>query len=165
MVFANFVFLPALFLVLRAAARFLGGPRLTLVEFTFLTATLAVFLLNNLAPPYPGWQMRGTWIARLYQPVFVVFLWYSLRFAHWGLQQAPRIRRVTTGILGLTALGNSLIVFGPVLPVRTLSRFSDRIYSAFYAHSPPGSFLANIERHGRRPVGICRAAAERHADP
>jgi len=163
--FANFVFLPVLFLATWLSARLTGGPRLGIVERAMLGATLLVFLLNNLAPPYTGWQMRGTWIARLYQPVFVVFLYYCARIAQWRLAETPGVQRLTGGLLAATVVANALIVFGPVLPIRTLSWLSDRVYNAFYVHSPAGSLLANIEKHGRRPVGFCRSLREPNAKP
>src|SRR6266404_2599917 len=62
--FSNFVFLPLLFLVLIVVAR--RRVPLFRVEKALLIAGAVVFLVNNLAPPYPGWQLRGLGMARLY---------------------------------------------------------------------------------------------------
>src|SRR5262249_54526326 len=72
---SNFLFLPLLF-VLLAGVSYLKTRSISFntPEREILLATLLVFLVNNLAPPYAGWQMRGIWIARIYQPVFVAFV-------------------------------------------------------------------------------------------
>ena len=74
--FSNMLFLPALFLIHLAITRL----RLTLVEGAVAIAVALVFLFNNLAPPYSDpYQMRGDYVPRLYQPVFIVFIIYVAR--------------------------------------------------------------------------------------
>lgn len=147
---SNFLFLPLLFIALLLLN--LIAPRLWLnrVESTLLLAVLAVFLINNLAPPYSGWQMRGDWIARIYQPVVVVFLSFASR-----LSAAPdlnRHMRVWIGLfVALTVLGNAAITFGSILGLG----IADYTYYRFYRHSTPTALSENMQKFGRRPLGFC----------
>jgi hypothetical protein len=116
-----------------------------------LTAALALFLFNNAAPPYYGWQMRGEWIARIYQPVFVVFLMAIGR----ALQLLPQSRALRACIVA-AVIGNAAIVLGPV----TLTPFGPWAYLRFYQHAPATFMLENLRFYGRRPLGICRTTHE-----
>ncbi len=150
-VFSNFVFLPLLFLVAlavarRAGIRFLGTP-----EIVVLVSVLFVFLVNNAAPPYYGWQLRGTWIARIYQPVFVAFLLPIARVAQVAIDSwAWRLATIVTIVL------NASIVFGPV----SLNPVASVIYQRFYKHSEPDALTTNLRHYGRRPLGVCRSTHE-----
>ncbi|MFN3077542.1 MAG: hypothetical protein ABT940_11790, partial [Alphaproteobacteria bacterium] len=80
---SGFAVLPALFVVLLILSLARAGRRaFHPAEAVLLLVFLALFLFNNLAPPYQGWQMRGEWIARLYQPVFVAYLYFIARQVH-----------------------------------------------------------------------------------
>lgn len=156
--FSNFLFLPLLFLLLYVLSRRRKLP-LNPVEGTVLCAGLLVFLFNNLAPPYEGWQLRGDWISRLYQPLFTVLLLFSAR----TLQVAeawPRWLKSTCAVLFLTTVVlQGLFSAGPVLN----NPFAGEMYYRFYKHHPterligqPESLARNLEAHGRRPIGFCR---------
>ncbi|HEX9986715.1 MAG TPA: hypothetical protein VGF69_25895 [Thermoanaerobaculia bacterium] len=132
--FSGFLVLPLLFLATVWRVR-LGRP-----ELLILGATAAVFLFNNAAPPYYGWQLRGDWIPRLYQPVFVAFL---LCIARAQLPKAATL---------IAVAANVVILLAPV----TLNRPALRLYEVFYRHGDPDAFLRNLEVHGRRPLGFCR---------
>ena len=122
-----------------------------------LLAALGVWLFNNLAPPYPGkWQMRGTWIARLYQPVFVVYLSALARWlpAAW---QVPARRRWVGAALGLTLAAQAAVMLGPFLWPHVTSRIS----GAFYWHDPPEVMVENLKVIGTRPIGFCAAPRQR----
>jgi hypothetical protein len=146
--FSNFVFLPLLFVIVLAIRR---GKGLGAPELAILTAALALFLFNNAAPPYYGWQMRGEWIARLYQPIFVVFLLAVGR----ALQAMPQSKALKAFIVA-AVIGNAAIVFGPI----TLTRFGPWAYLRFYQHAPTTYMLDNLRLYGRRPLGICRTTHE-----
>jgi hypothetical protein len=147
--FSNLVFLPVLFLAVVAVTR----QRPTLVEGAVMAAVAAVFLFNNLAPPYEGrWQMRGDFIPRLYQPIFVALLVYCARAIGDGAAR-PRPKRVLlVALAALTVLGNASVAFGPIARVP----WTGTVYQAFYQHSPPGTLEENLARYGRRPLGFCR---------
>jgi len=148
---SNFFFLPALFLATWLGWAWRSGHRLLAWERAVLLTALAVWLFNNLAPPYPGkWQMRGTWIARLYQPVFVVYL---SALARWvpALWAAPARRRWVGAALGLTLAANAAVMVGPFAwPI-----FTSRISGAFYWHDPPEVMVENLRVIGTRPLGFC----------
>jgi hypothetical protein len=148
---SNFFFLPALFLATWLGGAWRRGHRLLTWERAVLLAALAVWLFNNLAPPYPGkWQMRGTWIARLYQPVFVVYL---SALARWlpALWAAPARRRWVGAALGLTLAANASVMVGPFF----WPAFTSRISGAFYWHDPPEVMVENLRIVGTRPLGFC----------
>jgi hypothetical protein len=152
---ANFLFLPALFLALLAINPVTSRVRFQTAELALLAVTLSLFLFNNLAPPIAGpWQMRGSWVARLYQPVFPAFIYFSARW----FQALPPLRR--TGRLGIGAIllaatvGNCLVVFGPILD--NPWTVSEEAFYRFYDHNPAhDTYEANLSRFGRRPLGFC----------
>jgi hypothetical protein len=119
------------------------------VEGAILASTLAVFLVNNLAPPYPSWQMRGMWIPRLYQPAFVAFVLYVVRIAD---TTTGATRRVLVSAIVLCAVLNGAIVASPLLGWRP----GQTVYARFYKHAPIDMMEKNLETFGRRPLGFCR---------
>lgn len=149
LLFGNMVFLPLLFVTALVASRWRGLKPFRLPDQALLLAALAIFLFMNAAPPYYGWQHRGEWIARMYQPVFPAFLMAIARLTEelsstkWGRRWA--------GTVALTVLANASIAFGPLF----LNPLSAWVYHRFYIHSPPRAFLENLQRFGRRPLGVC----------
>ncbi len=147
---SNFLFLPLFFLALLAINRFGPRVRLTLAEKSVLGTTALLFLFNNAAPPYSGWQMRGDWVARIYQQVFVVYLFFGSRVIEKAASTSWRRR-----ILAATAavvLANGSVAFGAVLRVP----YAGAVYWRFYRQAPPETFDRNLARYGRRPLGICK---------
>jgi hypothetical protein len=150
--YGNLVFLPVLFL----AVVFVARQRLRLAESALLIAGAAIFHFNNLAPPYEGrWQMRGFFIPRLYQPVFVALLVYGARAVAAGAALPQLKGRLLAGAFAVAVLGNASIAFGPAARVP----WADYAYHRFYMHSGPGEMEHQLALHGRRPLGFCRAAA------
>jgi hypothetical protein len=146
--YANLVFLPALFLV----AVFVARRPLTLTEAAVLIAGAALFCFNNLAPPYVArWQMRGIFIPRLYQPIFVSLLIYVARVVGDGRALSPLKARVLLAAAALAFVGNATIAFGPIARVP----WSGYVYHRFYMHSGPGEMERQLALHGRRPLGFC----------
>lgn len=155
--YSNFVFLPALFVAFLLIANRSRIEILRMPERALLVTALAIFLFNNAAPLYDGWQMRGEWVARLYQPVFVAMLVIVARLI------AARPRAVLPrGLVVATILANALVVVGPV----TLTPLGPYLYHKFYAHSPGHLFLENMHKFGRRPLGVCSTSHGSHkAEP
>ena len=146
--FSNFIFLPVLFVIVVVIRR---GKGVGAPELAVLVTALALFLFNNLAPSYYGWQMRGEWIARLYQPVFVVFLMVVAR----AVAVLPQSRILKAGIVA-AVIGNAAVVFGPV----TMTPFGPWLYLRFYQHAGRTFVLDNLRLYGRRPLGFCRTSHE-----
>ena len=147
--FSNFVFLPILGVAAYAIAR--RTIRWNDPEMLLVYSTLLVFFFNNAAPPYAGWQLRGEWIARLYQPVFVALLLFVARATSQTNNRAWR------SAIAVTVLLNFAIVSGPL----TLNSAATWLYHKFYAHASPRAFLDNLKHFGRRPLGFCE---QRHLE-
>jgi hypothetical protein len=155
---ANFIFIPALTLAVVALNARTARIRLQLAEVALLGVALSLFLFLNLAPNYGGlWVMRGTWISRLYQPVFptLVFL-----VARWW-QALPRLDRLTgiavSAALAFTCVGDGLVVFGPIL--NNPGEVSAQAFYRFYdATSRRYVYAANLANLGRRPIGFPRVS-------
>jgi len=148
---SNFYVLPVLFVVLFVVSRAALGVRFHPVELSVLLSVLFVFLFNNLAPPYEGWQLRGMWIARLYQPVFVVYLFFIARMFEVS-HGRDRKKWFFTGLIGISCVLQGLIVFGPVAGLT----ISDSVYHEFYRHEFSESRMSDtLEKYGRRPRGFC----------
>ena len=155
--FSSFLLLPLLFI----AALIIGvrGRQrlLTFPEACLLGSIALVFLFNNCAPPYEyKWQMRGAWIARLYQPLFVVLLFSCARlFQALSIQKHGRpLKAAMVVLLTATVFGNGLVVLGPALD--DPAGISSWVYWNFYKHSPPQTMKMNLDKYGRRPWGFCR---------
>jgi hypothetical protein len=159
--FSNFLFLPAyasLLFALRWCSKTV--PSLSRVEHALVLSIGAVFLFNNLAPPYEGWQLRGVWIARIYQPLFVVFLSYSARTIEASHLPPSSVSRLVTTGLWLTVTLNAAVIFGPV----TSPFLAEPIYYNFYRHSPEGTLSRNLKLYGQRPIGFCHLTTPHHSD-
>jgi hypothetical protein len=153
--FSNLVFVPLLFLALTVWSLPRRRPVITVVEGSVLVTTLLIFLFNNAAPPYYGWQMRGDWVARLYQPVVVAYLLCIAR----AIEQASDVgthTRVLTWTIVLVCVAGTAVILSPMIG----SRFGAYVYHRFYAHSSPEWMLVNRERYGARPLGVCRETHE-----
>jgi hypothetical protein len=151
--FGNLVFLP---LLAAAGAVLLRTQRLEIVtvpEKMLLVAGLLLFFFTNAAPPYYGWQMRGHWVARLYQPLVVVLLMVAAR-ASQNLD-STRLRQWKV-VLVAAILLNASVAFGPVL----MNPLAEFVYHRFYIHTPSESLLTNLKRYGRRPLGFCNPSHE-----
>lgn len=130
---ANFVFLPALFLGALAVNRWTSRVRIADCEWAVFGGALALFCLINLGEKGGGWAMSGSWISRLYQPVFPAMVFFLARW--W--QALPPLSAGRRGLLyaglGAALAGNGLVLFGPVL--RNPLGVSDEVFYRFYTHS------------------------------
>jgi hypothetical protein len=155
--FSNFLFLPLLFLLLYALSR---RRKLEFhpAESMVLLAGLLVFLFNNLAPPYEGWQLRGDWISRLYQPIFTALLLFSARVLQASAEWPRWLKTTCVTLFLATVILQGLFSAGPVLN----NPLAGPMYYQFYKHHPtehygqPESLARNLQVHGRRPLGFCQ---------
>jgi hypothetical protein len=163
--FSNFLFLPLLFLLVLVAALWL--PResravLRPAEAWLLIAAVLLFLFNNLAPPYAGWPLRGAWVPRLYQPVFVAMI-STLAVFYARAALLPRaMQRGAWAALGLAVALQAWVVFAPVLGAPRLSGW---LYYRFYQHSTRPFYADNLQKLGARPVGFCGFSASPPINP
>ena len=150
---ANFLFLPLISITVVALNSVTSRIRPHRAEVALLLAGLALFLFNNLAPDYVNpWQMRGTWIARLYQPVFPALLWFCARwYQHLPSLRLPAKCGILT-LIGLLLAGNACILFGPVL--NDPLGISENAFYRFYDHANHANYEINLKRYGRRPLGF-----------
>ena len=152
---ANFIFLPALFVLVVVLNPLTSRIRFRPAEICLLLSVLGVFLLNNLAPAYGGWDMHGSWVSRLYQPVFAAFILFMARW--WqDLPPRPVLSRIGLKTVAVLAIaGNALIVFGPILD--NPFKLSEFAFYRFYNHSEAHedyTFFLNTEVYKRRPLGF-----------
>jgi hypothetical protein len=145
---SNFFFLPLLAII----AVLIAGWRRSIgrVEAAILLTVLAVFLFNNAAPPYYGWQLRGVWIPRLYQPMFVALLLVVAGAVSQTQRKALLVAVAATVVL------NATIAFGPIAN-NPLAFYLDY---RFYRHAQPETFAENLANYGRRPLGLCATPEE-----
>jgi hypothetical protein len=152
--YSNFFFLPLLYLIALFLARRLPQRALrhTPAEACLLLAAALLFLFNNAAPPYDGWQLRGSWIARLYQPVGVAMISSLIGLCAKAQVLPLRARQVLGSAIALTLAAQVWIAFGPAFGVTGLSGF---VYHRFYRHDSPAAYAATLEKFGSRPLGFC----------
>jgi hypothetical protein len=153
---ANFIFLPGLFLLLAGLNPVTARIRFLPLELSLLLVALGLFLFNNLAPAGGSyWDMHGSWISRIYQPVFPVFVLFAARWWQHLPRLSGRARGLAAGPLLLALAGNALIVFGPIaLNPLQVSEFA---YYRFYNHTDiHWAYEYNLRQFGRRPLGFPR---------
>lgn len=151
--FSGSVFLPALFLLVVAHhVRYRVRPILEPVALAILLVMFALWLFLNLAPRYEGgWQMRGTWLARLYQPWFVVVLLVVAR-ASVALRDTRRYR-LLLGAVAMSSVLGWVTIAGPHVRVYTLF---EAVHQNFYQDWSLSNNRDWMQKLGVRPYGICR---------
>ena len=157
---SNFVLLPVLYLIVVPLGFFKKwSPKQFPIDYFFLFSCFCVWLFNNAAPAYPGWQMRGTWIARIYQPAFGILIFGIFRsLSFFSVKNSSFFRarngRLISVLIGFVSLLNFVLLTQPFwrgshLPV---------LWRRFYTHTPNfNSYYENLDRLGIRPLGICPA--------
>lgn len=149
---SGFSVLPALGLLLALLNIRLRLVRFHPAELAFGAALLAVFLFNNLAPPYQGWQMRGDWIARLYSPLFIVFLFFTARMIAEARSRGLGVRLVVAvPLLAAVALNAALSLGGFLAKWDMTSLVIYRFYHTVDARM----YIRHLDTYGRRPLGFC----------
>lgn len=145
---SNFLFLPLGFLILVVFGYFKKFS-LNQIEGSILLMALLVFLFNNMAPAYElGASMRGVWIARIYQPVFIAMIMYLVRFSGTMADRKPLEIRFFAVIIALCVCFNLAINTGGVFK----SRLTQWAWYRFYEHAPQETMLENVNRFGVRLV-------------
>jgi hypothetical protein len=151
--YSGTIFLPILFLLvvahqLKLRVRPILGP----VALAILLSTFAVFLFLNLAPPYGGyWQLRGTWLARLYQPWFVVIL-LAVAAASVALRDTRRYKVLVGAVVACCLMGG-IAIAGPYIHVY---RAYQTVNQNFYQDASLRKNRLWFNRLGVRPYGICK---------
>ncbi|HET9625895.1 MAG TPA: hypothetical protein VFP84_31255 [Kofleriaceae bacterium] len=150
--YSNFLFLPILMLVMIAVRWRLGlRPVIPPIALAIMLTQLAIFLFLNLAPPTDGkWQMRGAWIARIYQPWFVAVL-LTVAATSFALR-GRRLHELVVGSVLLVALLDAAVITGPFVGLTPLYA---GVYQRFYRMPPHTHNASWVRKLGRRPYGIC----------
>ena len=157
---SNFIFIPALFLLAVVLNPLTSRIRFHAAEIGLLASGLALFAVLNLAPAETGgWEMRGAWISRIYQPVFPALVVFIARW--WqGLPPLTRVlRALVVSAVGVATAGDALIVFGPILndPLKV----SEGAFYRFYDHTDDHFiYESNLSNLGRRPLGFLGKTAD-----
>lgn len=146
---SQFVYLGWLGLLLLPLTALLRGKRWSASGIVLTLSILGIFMFNNMAPAYEGWSIKGFWVARIYQPLFVVIV-----FAAVSLFAAAKGKPVYLNLLRVTVIlvfaVNAFVVFGPIMGNFDMVT----LYENFYQHSPHGTFEENIRRYGAKPLGF-----------
>ncbi|HVS52486.1 MAG TPA: hypothetical protein VHD62_09035 [Opitutaceae bacterium] len=159
---ANFLFLPLLALAAWALDfRWRDFTRHRAVP-ALLAAGVLLFVFSNLPLPQAGdWKITGSWIARIYQPVFPALV-FSL--ALWWQELRPpgvAARIARRALVGVVLAANALICFGPVL--KNPAALSETAFYRFYDHTDSHWIYArNLAQFDRRPIGFPRPATAGH---
>lgn len=147
---SNFWILPILFIVIIIWGAF---KKLTFnnIETSILVSALIVFLFNNMAPWYAAdFQMRGEWIARIYQPIFIVLIMYIVRFSSLIFKATQIQKYIFISLIVSCFIGNIILNLGVALK----SNFTQWAWHAFYQHSDPSTMQKNLKTFGVRPIGF-----------
>ena len=142
--YANFIFLPVLFLVCVSLNALQKKASFTMADLAIWGAALAAFLFVNAAPPSEGVQIRGTGFPRLYQPLFAAMLPFIARYVQ-------NTGRAVWASAAAALLGAS-VCYGAILH----NPITGPIYIRFYRHAAAGSYERNLAKYGRHPFGDCK---------
>lgn len=126
------------------------GFRFSPVSVALTVSMLAVLLFANMAPPYTGpWAIRGQWVARIYQPFFVVVVFAVVSLSAKSANR-PWLRGTTVAAVLFAVLFNVAVIFSPALHYFGFVH----AYAHFYRHAPTETMEDNIHRYGARPLGF-----------
>jgi len=148
---SQFLFLGVLGILLFTVTLVVARKNIKASAISLSIVMLGIFLFANMAPPYDGWGMRGGWIARLYQPFFVVIVFTALSLLKSSRERSQHILLNMVRVsIGTVFLFNSIVVFGPI------SGYFGMVdkYENFYQHAPRGAMEKNIKKYGNRPLGL-----------
>lgn len=149
---AMYFYIALLFAIVVIAGLVSKSIKVELPFWVLALAMFAVLAFNNMAPPYDGWQMRGTWIARIYQPAIVLCLLPIFSVAkNWNAEGKKLYVQLLVVATIVVFAFNTRINISPAL-----GDYSQTSYHYnFYFHSMPGTMEENLEKHGRRPLWVC----------
>ena len=141
---SNFLFLPLLFSVFVIWGLF-KNILLNEIERSVLLFALIVFLITNMAPyQFADVQLRGEWIARLYQPIFIVMLMYIIRFSSQIFNNKSSQSKYCIALIAACVCFNLAINIGGVFG----SKLTQRAWYRFYMHSPQNTMTENLKQFG-----------------
>jgi hypothetical protein len=147
---SNFLFLPLAFLLL-AGYGYAIKFKFNRIEGSVLLVALLIFLFNNLAPEYEnGFPMRGEWIARIYQPLFIVMIMYIARLSAHTTDLKSMPAKLFAAILVLCVCFNLAINTGGVFN----STLTQNAWYRFYQHATYHTMTDNLKIFGIRPLGF-----------
>lgn len=95
-------------------------------------------------------QMRGEWIARIYQPIFIVLMMYIVRFSGEIVKAKKTQRYIFITLISCCCIGGVILNFG----VSLKSNLSQWAWHRFYQHSEPATMQKNLIKFGVRPIGF-----------
>ena len=148
--FSNFVFFPVLLIWLLVLRR--KRPVLHPVAACVLLSAFALWAFLNLAPPYDGaWQLRGTWVPRLFQPWFVAVL-VTAAATSMAMRDTARYKLFFWSVVVAIVL-DAAVITGPFIGLTPLyASVNQRFYRA-WAMNHNATWLNKL---GRRPYGFCK---------
>jgi len=151
---SNFYALPILFLLVYVYGYFKLKLKVNRIETAILLSVLLLYLFNNIAPSYDGFQMRGAKMARLSHPIFIVYILYLSRFIKEFLNRTLPIKyiKIFYFIFLLAVFFNATVVFGPI----SKNPIAEKVYLDFYEHTHSKEMFKNLDKYGRRPLGFCK---------
>ncbi len=149
---AAYFYLAVFFVAVILVGKLTKSLKLALPFWVITIAMLAVFVFNNMAPHYEGWQMRGNWISRIYQPVIILCLLPAFEvLKNWELRGKRRYIQLLVVATAIVFIFNTQINISPAF-----GSYSQTYHHYnFYFHSMPETMGENLEKHGRRPLWIC----------
>ncbi len=147
---SSFLFLPLLFFI-AIIWGYYKKIRLNTIEGLVLFCGLLVFLINNLAPSYSAsFLMRGDWMARIYQPLFIVFIMYIVRVSDSILVASKIQKRILISLLLICFVGNVCINVGGIFR----SKLTQWAWYSFYQHATKNTMNKNLRKYGAKPLGF-----------
>lgn len=149
---AMYFYLAVFFCVVIVLGKVTRSLALDLPFWAIAVSMLTVFVFNNMAPYYEGWQMRGDWIARIYQPAVVLILLLVFGVIKtWERDGNMLPLYIITACALIVFTFNTRINVLPALGNDSLTYHHYR----FYFHSMPETMGQNLEKYGRRPLWVC----------
>jgi len=148
---AGFYVLPVVFLLFFLTGHLYFKFPMNRTERAIAMGIFSLWLFLNLTPTYQNhWQLRGIDIARIYQPVFILFIMYPVRFMAFLAQKHQAALRYYFTLLGLGFVSCFLLNIGGLYD----SQLTQTMYYSFYRHSDADAYLKNIALFGKRPLGF-----------
>lgn len=149
---ALYFYLAIFFIAIVAIGKATKSLTLDMPFWVIAAGMLSVFIFNNMAPPYEGWQMRDVWIARIYQPAIILVLLplFSV-LKNW--QEAGK-KNLVRGVLIACLVTFAFNTHTNIAPAFGNDSQTFRHYN-FYFHSLPQTMGENLEKYGRRPLWVC----------
>ena len=149
---AVYMYLAAFMVVILIFGKITRSLQLEKPFWVIAIAMFTVFVFNNMAPYYEGWQMRGDWIARIYQPAIVLCLLPVFPVVKSFSENNKRY--FFSGVFALVFIVFAYNTRINISPALGNDELTDAHYR-FYLHSLPETMHSNLEKHGRRPLWVC----------